>query len=335
LLHYKIPDIGNLPAGLPHIILPNLEFNHINLVLFNAISLALLGSIDSLLTAVVVDKLTKTRHDSDRELLGQGLGNIFSGFFGGLPSAGATMRSLANVQSGGRSRLSGMTHSIILLFVLLGLGRYASQIPQTCLAAILISVGISIIDYKGLKLIHKAPREDVLVMIVVLLLTVFVDLIVAVAVGVTLACTLFAKKLSDTTLFTVGNLDSLEHLHEIYEHLPVDLRKKIYFYTFRGPIFFADVRNFTDSLENVSKAKYIIMRFAHVPIIDQTGAYALEEAINHWQEEDIKILYVGLPKHIMATIKDVGAMHNLDLDAQYETFEEAIEAIIAIEKQIE
>lgn len=330
-MHFDTPTIGNIPSGLPLPTIPMFHFSDLHVVLSNAFSLAVLGSIDSLLTSIVMDKKMKTQHDSDQELIGQGMGNMAAALIGGLPGAGATMRSLVNVKSGGKTQLSGVIHGFLLLFVLLGMGKYAAQIPLSCLAAILISVGISILDYRGLRSIRKAPREDVIVMLVVYALTVFVDLIIAVGVGVVLACTLFTKKLSDAKLAQIGGIDTLEHLHEVSHHLPQSLREQIIIYTFNGPLFFGEVKNFTDSIEKLSKAKYVILRFSNVPMIDQTGAYALEEAVEHWEQEGIKILFSGMNPGIRQTLEDVGVIHKIEMQNCFTHSEEAIEAIVDFE----
>ena len=180
-----VPLLGAIPTGLPglHLSLPTVE------VFFQmvppALSLAALGAIDSLLTSIVADNITRTRHEPNRELFGQGLGNIVAGIIGGLPGAGATMRTMVNVQSGGRTKVSGVIHGLFLIGVLLGLGTIAGQIPVAVLAGILITVGIGIMDYRGLKTLRRVPRADAGVMLLVLSLTVFVDLLWAVAAGVT------------------------------------------------------------------------------------------------------------------------------------------------------
>ena len=148
---------------------------------------------------MVADNVTKTKHNSNKELIGQGIGNAVGGLFGGLPGAGATMRTLVNIRSGGRNSISGVIHALVLIIVLLGAGKYAALIPKSVLAGILITVGIGILDYKGFKHINKVPRADASIMVVVLFVTVFLDLLVAVAIGMVMASFLFMKKMSDIT----------------------------------------------------------------------------------------------------------------------------------------
>ena len=182
----EVPVIGPIPSSLPELKLgtvASINASDITLIIELALTLSLLGAIDSLLTSVIADNMTKTKHHSNRELMGQGIGNIMAGCIGGLPGAGATVRTLVNINAGGRTPLSGLTNGFVLLATLLGLGNYAQQIPIPVLAGILITVGIGIIDYKGFRHIKSVPRTDAIVMLIVLGMTVFVDLIQAVAVG--------------------------------------------------------------------------------------------------------------------------------------------------------
>ncbi|MFQ5992431.1 MAG: SulP family inorganic anion transporter, partial [Nitrospiraceae bacterium] len=203
ITHYFLPNapiIGDVPEGFPSAIVPTIHLDVIMPMIEWAVVLALLGSIDSLLTSLVCDNMTRTQHDPNRELVGQGIGNMVSGLFGGLPGAGATMRSVANIRTGGRTPISGSLMALVLLAILLGLGPLAEKIPLPVLAGILFKVGIDIIDWRFLRHVIGAPRGDVLIMAVVLVVTVAVDLITAVGVGVVLASLLFVKKMADMEL---------------------------------------------------------------------------------------------------------------------------------------
>ena len=192
--------IGNIPQGLPDVhvyTLLSMDWHHPMVIIIPALTLAALGAIDSLLTSVVADNMTKTQHDSNKELIGQGIGNMIAGLVGGLLGAGATMRTVVNINAGGTGNLSGIVHGLALLVVLLGAGAYAKLIPLPVLAGILITVGIGIIDYKGIKHLFRVPRADAIVMIIVLFLTVFVDLLQAVAIGLVLAALLFMKQMGE------------------------------------------------------------------------------------------------------------------------------------------
>lgn len=302
----KIPTITQIPTGVPLPRIPWFSIDAWHLVITNAFALATLGSIDSLLTSVVVDRLTKTKHDSNRELIGQGIGNFVSGLIGGLPGAGATMRSVINIKNGGSTRLSGFTHGIILLAVVMGLGPVAQKIPLACLAAILISVGISIIDYRAFKLVRKAPREDMIVLAIVILHTIFVDLIIAVIAGLAVASLLFAKKMSDIKTMHVDHAFNVPEAFPVLNSIPEELQKHIFVYSFHSPLFFGEVTNLEKLIEQVLDAKFVILHFSNVPFADISGAFALQEALNHWAAEGIDVLFVKLLEPTKSTLENLG-----------------------------
>jgi SulP family sulfate permease len=199
MMGLNVSVIGAIPEGLPDLHLNHIHWDHPMSIVLPALTLAALGAIDSLLTSVVADNMTKTKHQSNKELIGQGIGNMAAGMIGGIPGAGATMRTVVNINAGGTTGLSGMIHGAVLLVILLGAGPYAAMIPLPVLAGILVSVGIGIIDYRGIKHTLAVPRADAVVMYVVLIMTVLVDLLQAVAVGMTLAAMLFMKKMGVIT----------------------------------------------------------------------------------------------------------------------------------------
>lgn len=330
-LGWQLPRIGEIPSQLPQPNLPSIKLTDLHPLLQAALTLALLGAIDSLLTSLVVDKITGNRHNSDQELVGQGVGNCVAGLIGGLPGAGATMRSVVNVRAGGTTYLSGAVHGCILLAVLLGLGPVAAQIPLSCLAAVLISVGFSVMDWRVLRSLRKAPKSDSTVMLVVLGLTVFVDLIIAVLAGVALASMLFVKQMSDSGSSATGDFETLEELRQTTEHIPENVRKSIHSYQLNGPLFFGEAKNLADAVEKLAEAKYIILRFYNVPLVDQTGAYALENAVDKWESKGTKVLFVGMQPHIKQTLEATGVIHKIDMQNCFDGFEDAIEAIANIE----
>ena len=334
-IYYKmdLPRIGEIPSGLPDLKIPAISFTELHMILPIALALAVIGSIDSLLTSLVMDRVTGKRHDSDQEQVGQGIGNIASGLIGGLPGAGATMRSLVNAKSGGTTFSGGIIHGLLLLTVLVSIGPIASLVPLSCLAGILITVGISILDYKGLMSIGKAPKEDILVMFITLILTVFVDLIMAVFVGVALASVLFAKKLSDLQLSIHSSFDNLEHLVEVATHIPEGLRKKIYIYTFNGPLFFGEIKNFNLTITKMKDVKYLIIKFYNVPLVDQTGAYALEDAIEQLKEQNVKVFFVGMTPIIRASLERMGTLGKIEENNCFDSFEAALQNIEVFENQ--
>ena len=285
ILNKNVPVIGDIPAGIPPLQIGSLlsiDSKFYTMILEAGVTLAALGAIDSLLTSVVADNVTKTKHNSNRELIGQGIGNSIAGIFGGLPGAGATMRTLVNVRSGGKNRISGVIHALVLVVVLLGAGKYAALIPKPVLAGILITVGIGILDYKGFKHINKVPKADAAIMIIVLLMTVFLDLLVAVAIGMVMAALLFMKKMSEITeektkITEIGHLQREEGWED--EEMPDYINKNVLVKHLDGPLFFGFASNFTQRVAELKDIKFVIIRMEHVPYIDQTGLYALEDAV--------------------------------------------------------
>jgi SulP family sulfate permease len=296
----EVPVIGTIPSSLPELKLSSIASIHasdITLIIELALTLALLGAIDSLLTSVIADNITKTKHHSNRELVGQGIGNIMAGCIGGLPGAGATMRTLVNVNAGGQTPLSGVVHGVLLLATLLGLGNYAQEIPIPVLAGILITVGIGIIDYKGFRHIKSVPRTDAVVMLIVLGMTVFVDLIQAVAVGLILSSILFMKQMSDQLGSEVKILPIKENCREWWkENIPDSIADKIYVKHFPGPIFFGFAPALQAVAESLPDIRVVIFRMMNVPNIDQTGLYALEEVVLSLEKRNIAVVITGLQK---------------------------------------
>jgi sulfate permease, SulP family len=330
-VNLNVPLIGDIPSGFPEIrlmewTLSGMEFG----LLFKlALTLALLGAIDSLLTSMIADNVTKTKHDSNRELIGQGIGNMVAASIGGLPGAGATMRTLVNVNSGGRTRLSGVVHGIILLTILMGLGVYASQIPLAVLAGILITVGIGIIDYKGIRHIRHIPRADAAVMIIVLALTVFVDLIQAVAAGMILASVLFMKQMSDqvTRELKISPLRSYkEELPWDDENIPSHIVDKIYVKHLDGPLFFGFAPAFQEVAQNLPDIRVVIFRMKKVPHIDQTGLYAMEDVILALENRGIAVVMTGLREQPLRMLKRINIIPGLIPERYlFKTFAECIE----------
>lgn len=292
----NVPVIGAIPTGLPELHLTVPGFETFTKMLAPAVSLAALGAIDSLLTSVVADNITRTRHDSNRELIGQGIGNFIGGIIGGLPGAGATMRTVVNVRSGGRTRLSGVIHGAVLLAVLLGLGPLAAKVPKPVLAGILITVGFGIIDYKGLKQLRRIPRIDALVLVTVLGLTVFVDLLWAVALGVMISGMAFIQRMSQmaTERASVMPLDDTEHGIEKVNLQP-EVSERIYVKELGGPLFFGVATQLAGLAERIpSKVDVVVFRMNEVPYVDQSGLIALDDLISRLREKNTTVVLSGL-----------------------------------------
>lgn len=304
---------GGVPTGLPALHLDFFgvfaDMGHLKLVVEFAFTLAALGAIDSLLTSVVADNMTKTKHDSNQELIGQGLGNMGAALIGGLPGAGATMRTVININTGGKTKLSGVLAGLLLLAVLLGLGGLVGLIPNAVLAGILITVGIGIIDYRGLRHLRTIPRTDAVVMIVVLVLTVFVGLLEAVAIGMTMAALLFMKNIADVIDHRTESAQLKAYAHEIPWADEGDIidrvGNRVYIKHLNGPLFFGFASRFQEMIKALPDIQVIVIRMDRVPYIDQSGLYALEEAIMDLQAQGIIFAFTGLhgqPKDMIARI---------------------------------
>ena len=302
--------IAAIPSGLP---LPQWELftafslESITQYIFTAITLALLGAIDSLLTSVVADNMTKTVHEPNRELVGQGIGNSFGALFGGIPGAGATIRTVVNINSGGKTRLSGMIAGLLLLFILLAIGPIASQIPAAVLAGILITVGIGVMDYKGLKAIPLMPRPEVVILIVVLVLSSIWNLVYAVGIGLIIASLMFMKKIGDLTghSFQVTPLKK-EPQWKDEANFPSKLKEEVFIKHLEGPLFFGATAKFTETAAQIPPtASTLVIRLDKVPYIDQSGLYALESVIIDLVQKKKQVVLVGIeqqPKYMMERI---------------------------------
>ena len=336
LLNFNVPIIGDIPKGLPDIhidTLLSMDWHHPMVMVIPALTLASLGAIDSLLTSVVADNMTKTRHNSNRELIGQGLGNMIAGLIGGLPGAGATMRTVVNIQAGGTGRLSGVVHALILIVVLLGAGDYAKLIPLPVLAGILITVGIGIIDYKGIKHLTVIPRADAVVMIIVVLLTVFVDLLQAVAIGLVLASLLFMKQMGDNAeskSVSSTLLDDFHHtdLQDDKKNIPDDIKNQIYIQHFDGPIFFGFTAHFRKMMEELPDISIVIFRMQNVPTIDQSGMYAIEDAILQLHKKNITVVISEIQEQPKAMLENINLIPELVVEENiFTTFNDAIQGL--------
>lgn len=334
-----VPTIGKIPSGLP---LPFFASDKVSLAgldwptilkasIIPGLTLAGLGSIDTLLTSVVADNITKTKHNSNRELIGQGIGNAIAGLFCGLPGAGATMRTVVNVKSGGRTQFSGMVHALLLLAILLGLGPLVQYVPLSVLAGILITVGWGIIDFKGFKDLPKIPRADAVVLIVVFLVTVLVDLLTAVGIGMVIACVLFMKRASD---LVEGGYSSQEMTNFDKESpwddehgMPDTVAHKIYIQRLNGPIFFGTINKFKQVMSDVPPdAKIVIIRMRLVSFMDQSGLYAMEEAIKDLQARGAQVLMTIIqpqPMYMLTKMKLIPEV--VPEDHTFKTFEDCTE----------
>jgi len=316
-LDYK--PIEEIPSGLPILqleIFTTFKFATITPYIFTGFTLALLGAIDSLLTSIVADNMTKTQHNPNKELIGQGIGNSIASIFGGIPGAGATIRTVVNINSGGKTKLSGMIAGVMLLFILLALGPVASKIPTAVLSGILITVGIGVMDYKGLKAIPALPRDvslgpiklssEVLIMLVVLVLSTFWDLIFAVGIGLIISCLMFMKKIGDLTTEYSDVKPLKEKSWPDEKDFPEHLKESVFIKHIKGPLFFGSTSDFQQLYKQIPKtATTVIFRLERMPYMDQSGLYAMEDMIQDLKTKNIEVLFVNVlkqPRYMMERI---------------------------------
>lgn len=311
--------IEEIPSGLP---LPNLEIftgfslGSITPYIFTALTLALLGAIDSLLTSVVADNMTKTKHKPNKELVGQGIGNSVGALFGGIPGAGATIRTVVNINSGGKTRLSGMIAGVLLLVILLALGPVASKIPAAVLAGILITVGIGVMDYKGLKAIPYLPKDfkigplkismEVVIMITVLVLSTFWNLVYAVGIGLVIASLMFMKKIGDLTAERSDVKPLKEEAWKDEINFPENLKEEVFIKHLKGPLFFGSTSDFQNLAAQIpSTAHFVIIRLGRMQYMDQSGLYVMEDMLLDLQNKNIEVVFVNIleqPRYMMERI---------------------------------
>ena len=306
-----LPRIGEIPEGGLQFSMP--DFKYRTLILTGGLQLAVLGAIDSLLTSLVADNITQTRHDSNRELIGQGIGNAVGGFFGGLPGAGATMRTVINVKSGGGTPISGMTHSIVLLIVLVAAGPLASQIPKALLAGILIKVGLDIIDWRFLLRAHKLSLKTAAVMYGVLLMTVFWNLIWAVLVGVFVANMLTIDSITQTQLEGMDEDNPINNESSNNAQLPADEKKlfdqcegEVMLFRLKGPLSFGAAKGISERMMLIKKYKVLILDITDVPRMGVTASLAIEDMMLEAKNNNRKAFVAGANEKVKERLSKFG-----------------------------
>jgi len=326
------PVIGAVPTGFPEFHLPAITLGQLPQFVQPALILALLGSIDSLLTSLVADSITRSRHNSNRELIGQGIGNMVAGLIGGLPGAGATMRTVVNVRAGGRSPVSGALHAIILLVLVLGLGPIAEAIPHAALAGILMKVGWDIIDWGYLKRIRRAPKDKLVVMLVTLLLTVFVDLITAVGAGLILAGFVTARWMEQEELKGVTSIALPQGDSALAEAERAALKNsngRVGIIALRGHFSYASARELVQRIGAASSGhEAVIFDFSEAAHVDTSAALAIEELFETVEEETRGYFVAGLSGQAEETLRALGAFEKTPPDRIVPTRLDAIKGAI-------
>ena len=323
IFNFDVKTIGEIPRSFPNLTFPTFKLSEVETVIPIALTLAVLGSIDSLLTSLVADSLTRTKHQSNKELIGQGIGNMAAALFGGIVSCGATMRTAINIKSGGRTRLSGVIHSIFLIFVIIFFAPVAAKIPLAVLAGIVIKVGVSIIDYKFIKLIKAAPRNDLIVMLLVFLITVFDDLILAVGVGVVLSSILFAANVAKQTDIKLVGLSDLADENYIDE----DLKNKTMIMHIDGTLFFGSASQIASRIDAVIDNRTVIVDCSNIKSMDISAVFALEDLVLTLKGKNVRVIIIFNNRDVAASTLKLGLRklitHN---DIAFST-EEAINSI--------
>ncbi len=321
---------GGIPKGLPAFQVPAISMDRIIELIGPAFTIAMLGAIESLLSAVVADGMTGTRHNSNRELIGQGIANIAAPLFGGFAATGAIARTATNIRNGGNSPLAGVIHSVTLILIILFLAPLASNVPLAVLAAILFVVAWNMSEVKHvIKLVRRAPRADVAILAVTFCLTVFVDLVVAVNIGVILAILHFMLRMSS----------SVEVQQQTDEHLMKELEEQnlsslppgVMVYVVEGPFFFGAVENFEFALANThTDPRVLILRLNWVPFMDITGIQALEEAIGDLHKRGVRVILTGAKPSVEAKLRRAGVLALLGEKNVFAEFSQALGASTAI-----
>ncbi|ENM5905019.1 SulP family inorganic anion transporter [Vibrio mimicus] len=330
-----IRRIGEIPAGLPSIVVPTFNSEIFVTMVIDALVLGTLGCIDTLLTAVIGDSLTRKEHDSDRELQGQGIANMLAGLFGALPGAGATMGTVTNIQVGARSPLSGVTRALVLALVVLVAGGLTEPIPMAVLAGIAVYVGVNILDWAFIQRAHKISIQGMAIMYGVMLLTVFVDLIVAVGLGVFISNILVIERLSREQARQVKAISDADDddvpLTESERKLLDKANGKVLFFYLSGPMIFSVSKAITRQHSSVDKYQAMILDLTDVPMIDVTVGLALENAIRDAQEANCEV-YLLCPNE--KTRSELEKFHVIDLVPDQNMFTFRYEALNAAVKQV-
>ena len=322
------PVIGHVPTGLPVAQLPDLSLNVLLDAVQPALTIALLGSIDSLLTSLVADSMTRTRHNPDRELMGQGIGNMAAGFISALPGAGATLGTVVNIRAGGRTQLSGVIRAAILVTLVLGLGKYVESIPHAALAGILMKVGWDIIDWRFLTRIRHIQREHLLVMLITLCLTVFLDLITAVAIGLIAAGMASARQFERLELDSVISVPLLDQIFfDLKDSDDLDpFSAQVGLVALRGSFTVASSNKLINTISvDIRDHEVVILDFSDSVYIDDSAALVVEQMIDSAIAQDTECIVIGLSGPSAETIRALNVLKSVPEDHEVETLDEARE----------
>jgi SulP family sulfate permease len=321
-MDYEVPVIGDIPSGFPSLHLPVIDMGLALAMVVSGLMLASLGAIDSLLTSLVADNITRTQHKPDRELIGQGIGNTIAGLFGGLPGAGATMRTVVNVKAGGRTPISGMLHAVVLLIIVLGAGPLASEIPKAVLAGILIKVGTDIIDWDYLRRIPIAPKAGVIIMFTVLIVTVTIDLLLAVGIGMVMASFLFLQRMTDIQISNISAITSSDEespLSDEEKNILDQADGKILLFHLSGPMSFSSAKAMVRRHAGTAGYQAMLLDLTSVPSIDFTTARAIEDIVIDTKSAGRHIFLVGACPAVCEVLKKQHILRHFNTGQMYQS----------------
>lgn len=332
VFHLEVATIGskfaNLSSDLPKFSLPAFDMSQIKLLIAPAFTIAILGAIESLLSAVVSDGMIGGKHRSNTELIAQGIANMMSGFFGGIPATGAIARTMANIRNGGRTPIAGIVHAITLLLILVIFMPLAKMIPLTALAAVLIYVAYNMSEWREFTVLFKSPRSDVVVLLVTFFITVLIDLVKAIEIGMILAAFLFMKRMSDVSSVDQNSFDASEESHD---HDTVSLKElrdpkdEIQLYTINGPFFFGAIDKFLSVLNQLqSHTKILILDMSKVPSMDATAIHALRRMFTIQKRHYFKVFIVGINQQPKEAFTKSGLDQKIEDQFYFEDLETAL-----------
>lgn len=332
VLNLDVPVIGEIPTQLPALQLNRLlelEVGDLQYIITPAVMLGGLGVIDSLLTSVVADNLTKTKHNSRWTIIGQGAGNFLSAAFGGLPGAGATMGTVTNINAGAQTKRSGLLKGVILLLIVLTTADYVRYIPMSVLGGILVTVGASIIDTKGIKMFFRIPKSDAATWAIVLLVTLFDNLLNAVAIGFVASSIFFINKMS-RSLTSSQESKTLQDFMGESQAIPEELAERIHVQSFDGPMFFGFANRYREHCHDIKGVDAVIIRMERVPFMDQSGMVTLEDVITDWQKRGITVYITGANDLIKESFARVQLLPDvLEEDQFFNSFQECVNTLKA------
>lgn len=321
LFQLDVPRIGAIPQSLPMPQVPDFDLAILKDLMAPAIALAALGSIESLLSAVVADGMTGKKHNPNRELIGQGLANVAVPFFGGIPVTGAIARTAVNIRSGGRTRLSGIIHGVLLAIIVLAFAPLAAQIPLAALAGILMVTAFRMLEWHQVKLMANSTKSDLFVLLLTWGVTIFFDLILAVEVGIIAAAALFMRRMSDLHLIKMPSEKILPPGDAT--RIPEDMA----IYQIAGPLFFGAATEFADTLKEHRKIRALLLRMRAVPNIDATAAVSLEEIIDTLNARGIRVMLSGLDPQVESVLERMGILDKLGRENIFENSLDAIHTV--------